>query len=293
MERTFLITGASGHLGGGILDHLLRHVPAGQLIAFARDPRKVERFAAQGVPVRQGDLGDPASLERAFAGVHTVLLIPSVNLGPGRVMENRNAIAAAKKAGVQHLLYTGVIHHGETGLGPILSDHQQAEADIAASGIPHTFIRNGLYLDVLPMMLGPAHESGVFHYPATKGITVGLRAELAEATARVLREPALQGGVVELGLPTTTTYAQIADALSRAVGRPVRFADIPFPALREALVGAGLPAAVADAFTDLARALADGVVHAPMNTLTELLGRAPLGVDRFLKEAYAAEQLTA
>src|SRR5262245_29468338 len=120
MSHTILITGASGHLGGGVLDNLIKKVPADRLIALARDPKKAERFAAKGVTVRQGDLNDPASLDKAFAGVHTVLLIPTVEMGQ-RQKQTQNVVGAAKRAGVQHILFTGIVHHNETGHGPVVS----------------------------------------------------------------------------------------------------------------------------------------------------------------------------
>jgi NAD(P)H dehydrogenase (quinone) len=55
MSQKILITGASGHFGGGVLDHLLGLMPADRLIAMARDPQKLQRFADKGVEVRQGD----------------------------------------------------------------------------------------------------------------------------------------------------------------------------------------------------------------------------------------------
>lgn len=284
MSHTILITGVSGHLGSGVLDHLLKTVPADRLIALARDPKKVERYAAKGVTIRQGDYNDPASLDKAFSGVHTLLLIPTADVGPARLGQHRNAVDAAKRAGVQHILYTGVIHHDEPGHGFIVSDHQNTEKLITASGIPHTFIRNGIYLDVLPMLFGNAAEGGVFPYPAAPdGVTFALRADLAEATAKVVATPALQGKPVELGLPRTHTYADVATALSRVVGKPIVHADVPLSAYRDAMVQHGVPAPMADVYRDMARSMTEGVIRQPVDTLKDLLGREPIGVEAFLR----------
>lgn len=286
MSLNILITGVSGHLGSGVLDHLLKLVPADRMIAMARDPRKIERYAAHGVTVRAGDYNDPASLDKAFAGVHTLLIVPTVEIGPQRLTQTRNAVDAAKRAGVQHVLYTGVIHHDETGHGNIVKDHQDAEKYIAASGIPHTFIRNGLYLDVVPMLLGNAMESGTFFYPAApNGVSFALRADLAEAAARIIATPAFHGKSIALGLPKELTYADLAKTVSDISGKPVAYKAVSLSDYKAGLLQHGLPEPLATLYTDMARAMGEGVIREPSNALKDILGREPIGAKAFLETA--------
>ena len=286
MSQKILITGVSGHLGSGVLDHLLKNHKAENLIAMARDPKKIERYAAKGVSIRQGDFNDPTSLDKAFADVHTLLVIPTVEIGPQRFAQAKNAVDAAKRAGVQHILYTGVIHHDEEGHGNIVKDHQDAEKYIAVSGIPHTFIRNGLYLDVVPMLLGNATESGSFFYPAApNGVSFALRADLAEAAANIITTPGLHGKAHSLGLPQALTYPAIAKAVSDIIGKPVEYAPVALGDYKSGLLQHGLPEPLATLYTDMARAMGEGVIREPSNSLKDILGREPVGAETYLQTA--------
>ena len=104
MTDTILITGASGQLGRGVINHLLESqgVAASRIIAGTRDPRKLTDLAAKGVAVRHVDFDDAANLESGFAGVGTILVISTDALdGAGtRLRQHKAAIAAAAKAGV-------------------------------------------------------------------------------------------------------------------------------------------------------------------------------------------------
>ena len=75
------VTGASGKLGGRVLDGLLRVVPSDQLVAIVRNPEKGGRFASRGVRVRRGDYSEPQTLASALAGVKRLLLVSGTDLG--------------------------------------------------------------------------------------------------------------------------------------------------------------------------------------------------------------------
>jgi NAD(P)H dehydrogenase (quinone) len=284
MNNKILITGASGHLGGGVLDHLLTMVPASQLIAAGRGMEPMARFAAQGVITRHVDFDDPASVERVLENVGTLYLVPTA--APNRLEQHQRVIDTAKATGVQHVLYSGVIHHDETGFGAAVSDHQALERYILSSGLPHTFVRNSIYLDVMPLFLGNAVESGVFALPVSpSGVSWASRADLAEATARIIANPAMQGRVHALSLPQAVDYAAVAATVSKISGRPVSHVDLSVDAYEQVLVQVGLPAGQANFLAGLANAMAKGVIHEPNSGLADLLGRAPESMEHYLQNA--------
>ncbi|TKD11989.1 MAG: SDR family NAD(P)-dependent oxidoreductase, partial [Mesorhizobium sp.] len=94
------------------------------------------------------------SLATAFRGADSVLIISTgeIDLLHGkRLKQHENAVAAAKQAGVSHLLYTSM-PNPEPG-SPVLfaGDHYGTEQAIKASGIPYTIFRNGWYQENLFM----------------------------------------------------------------------------------------------------------------------------------------------
>ena len=76
----YAITGASGQLGRLVIDHLLKTVPAGEIVAAVRNPAKVSDLAARGVIIREADYTRPDTLPVALAGVDKLLLISSTEV---------------------------------------------------------------------------------------------------------------------------------------------------------------------------------------------------------------------
>ena len=66
---------ASGGLGTSIVNHLRTLVPESDLILIARNPAKLSDEKEAGATIRQADYDDPASLDNAFDGIHTLMLI--------------------------------------------------------------------------------------------------------------------------------------------------------------------------------------------------------------------------
>jgi NAD(P)H dehydrogenase (quinone) len=99
-----LVTGASGDIGRKTLLHLLKKVPANQLVGLVRDPAKAEDLAALGVELRRADYLDPASLSRAFTGVEK-LMLTSTHAFTDRKTAHANVIDAAINRGVKHVVY--------------------------------------------------------------------------------------------------------------------------------------------------------------------------------------------
>src|SRR5688572_26575904 len=96
----YLVTGATGGLGSKAVEFLAAWGHAKVTAAMARNPGKAEGLRAKGVQIRQGDYEDPASLDKAFAGVERLLLVSTMGDNETRIRQHLNAVAAAKKAGV-------------------------------------------------------------------------------------------------------------------------------------------------------------------------------------------------
>ncbi|UXN72991.1 NAD(P)H-binding protein [Devosia sp. A8/3-2] len=103
-NSTLLVTGASGQFRRSAVEELLAR-GATKIIAGTRNPAKLADLAARGVEVRRLDFDDKASLAAGFAGVERVLLISTDAVG-SRVAQQKNAVEAAKAAGVKHVVYT-------------------------------------------------------------------------------------------------------------------------------------------------------------------------------------------
>ncbi len=100
-----LVMGATGGLGGQVVEFLLRRVCAENIVALACDPAKLQSFAERGV--KTVDYSDTDSLERTISRVEKLLLV-SARAFTDAAAQHANVIEAAKRAGVRHLHYTAI-----------------------------------------------------------------------------------------------------------------------------------------------------------------------------------------
>lgn len=194
------ITAASGRLGHAILRELARQGQSADVVAVARDPR---RIAVPGIETRTGDYGSPAAMQSALAGIDTVVMISApVAGGTERIPLHRNVIDAARRAGVRRVLFTSVIGNGremDTWFGPTQQVNRQAESDLEASGLEWLIGRNGLYLELDLVQMLKARETGVYSNPAAGGrcsyITID---EIAYAYAQLASDPEQAGQIYNI-----------------------------------------------------------------------------------------------
>jgi NAD(P)H dehydrogenase (quinone) len=269
----FLVTGASGQLGRLVIDGLLKTVPASQIGVLVRSEKAAAEFAARGLHVHQGDYCRPETLTAAFAGVDRALLISSSEIGQ-RTAQHRNAIEAARQAGVKLLAYTSLLHVDTSPLG-LAEEHRQTEAALKASGVPHTLLRNGWYSENYAASIPAALAHGVLLGSADGGrIASAARADYAEAAVRVLTAAEPQAGrIYELAGDAAYTLAEFTAELSKQSGKAVAYRDLPQADYEAALVGAGLPGPFAALLADSDAGAAKGALFDDSHTLSQLIGR--------------------
>ncbi|SIO85304.1 SDR family oxidoreductase [Nocardiopsis sp. JB363] len=269
-----VVTGATGHLGRLVVESLLeRGLPAEEITATGRDTAKLADLAERGVTTARADFDDPASLRAAFAGAETLLLVSGSEVGK-RTPQHRNAIEAAKEAGVGHLVYTSVLRADRSTLS-LAPEHKATEEMLADSGLPHTLLRNGFYSEVFSTQMEQAREQGVFVGSAGEGrVSSASRPDYAEAAAVVLLDPAAHtGAVYELAGDQAWTYADLAAAIGQVLGREVAYEDLSEDDHRAALIGAGLDEGTAGFVVGIDTGIREDELYEESGVLSKLIGR--------------------
>lgn len=269
-----VVTGATGHLGRLVVEALLeRGLPAGEITATGRDTAKLADLAERGVTTARADFDDPESLRVAFAGADTLLLVSGSEVGK-RTPQHRNAIEAAKEAGVGHLVYTSVLRADRSTLA-LAPEHKATEEILADSGLPHTLLRNGFYNEVYLNQLEQAREHGAVLGSAGQGrVSSAARLDYAEAAAVVLLDPAEHTGAVhELVGDQAWTYADLAADIGEVLGREVAYNDLSEQDHRSTLVGAGLDQVTAGFVVGIDTGIREGQLWAEPGLLAKLIGR--------------------
>ncbi|MCK2214882.1 NAD(P)H-binding protein [Actinomadura sp. ATCC 31491] len=199
-----VITGASGALGRLVLDRL--RAAGAEATAVVRDLAR----APAGVPARQGDYDDPASLRAAFAGAGRLLLISSPELDTARrVAQHRNAVTAAKEAGVGALVFTSFLDADTVATG-LTEAYHATERAVLDSGLPYTLLRHPFYSDaLLPRVTADGEITGT---TGGRGLNTAFRSDLAAAAANVLTGDGHLGRAYDLTGPLWT-HPEVAAAL--------------------------------------------------------------------------------
>ena len=282
IKGPFIVTGASGQLGRQVVDALLAQ-GADSIVAITRTPEKLAAIQARGVEVRAGDFNNAATLGPAFTGGGRLLIISTDDLEPGkRFAAHSNAIAAAKEAGVSHVVCTSLTNPDENSPIGFAGDHRETEAMIKGTGIPYTFLRNCLYTDLF-LMSGPQAVGAGALYAAAGDGKAGYvtRADCARvAAAALLTETG--SSVRDITGPEAVGQADIAAILSEVAEKEIPYVPITCDALVAAMVEKGLPEFMPDVFSSFDVAIAEGYLNVASGDVEELTGQKGQLVRDFL-----------
>lgn len=220
------VTAASGGLGKAILKYLVEDIGAGNVIAVARSPDKVD---AQDIDKRRGDYLSVMELVDAFADIDTVVMISAPVGDWDRIVMHRNVIEAAKQAGVRKIVYTSIVGNGkeqETWYWPAQQVNRQTEIDLEDSGLDWVIARNGLYLEKDLANIVNAKSTGLYRNIAGDGkcgyITVD---ELAYATVKLAIDDRANGQIFNL-VGNNLTQARLVDIANQVFDMKVRYETI-------------------------------------------------------------------
>lgn len=237
-----LVTGASGHFGGSAARKLLERVPPEELILMSRKPARLAEFAAAGCTVRYGDFDDPASLEAAAQGADRMLLISGLKVGY-RIVQHGNAIDAAKRAGVRHIVYTSYI--GATADNPALiaRDHYGTEERLKASGVAWTAMRDGMYADSMIEAAAPAAlRTGKWYSTSFDGrVSFIDREDCVDCAVAVLTSAGHENRAYNVTGTELLTFRDLSRIIAEIAGAPIEFLAVSDDELYAHFDAMGIP----------------------------------------------------
>ena len=282
-----VISGATGKLGRAIVQELVGRIGPGQVGASVRDPDKAADLGEMGVRVRRGDFGDPDSLPHAFEGA-TQLLIVSSNArayGGDPLAQHRNAIDAARAAGVRRIVYTSHMAADVASAFPPARDHAVTEDMLRQSGVAWTALRHGFYAESGLMLMGDALKTGVIEAPADGKVAWTSHADLAEADAVILASDGMHDGPTPpLTGSKALDLADLAGIAAKLLGRAVERRIIGDEDMKARMAARGAPEAAANIALGLYLASRAGEFAMVDPTLARLVNRAPATMRHLLAE---------
>jgi NAD(P)H dehydrogenase (quinone) len=211
------VTGATGGIGSRVAARLADRGVATRLLV--RDPARAPVVAGAQVAVVAG-FHDRAGLTDALRGATTLMMV-SAREAPDRVAQHANVVHAAVAAGVERIVYTSSLGAAPDATFTFARQHHATEQLIRESGMSFTFLRDSLYLELVPLF---AASDGSIAGPAGDGrIAWVARDDVADVAATVLCERGHEGRTYELTGPEAHDLAYAAEQLSEFAGSPVTY----------------------------------------------------------------------
>jgi uncharacterized protein YbjT (DUF2867 family) len=234
-KPVILVVGATGFLGAKIL----RQLQADPAITL----RAMSRRAPRDGSWVQGDLMDPASLDRAMQGVDVV--VSSAN---GYMKEtiaadfqgNKNLIEAAACAGVKRFVFLSIVACDKAPDVPHFHAKKVAEDLIRAAGLPFVFVRAPAFLDQADDYLAKGLKKGKFYGVGDRDTrwSYVLTDDLADCLAKAAThpDPAILNQTIDIGWRDgPENQKDLARLAAQITGKPVSLWVVPWWVLRLAV----------------------------------------------------------
>lgn len=256
-KKVIAVVGATGAQGGGVVRAIMRD-KAGPFTARAltRDPKseKARALAALGAEVVAADVDDVASLKRAFAGAHGAYCVTffwAHFSGEKETAEARAMAEAAKHAGIQHAIWSTFedtrtfIPLSDSRMPTLQGKYKVAHFDGKAEGnaeftrlgVPTTFLLTSFYWENL-IFFGSGPQKGpdgklALTYPMGDKKLPGIAAEDIGKCAYGIFKRGREFIGKTLGIAGEhLTGAQMAAALTQALGQEIGYNDVPADVFR-------------------------------------------------------------
>lgn len=278
MSNRILVTGGTGTIGRELVKQLKAR-GADFAVMSSQPQTRIE-----GAAVIAGDLADPAALERAFTGFDTLfLLLPLV---PNKVELAENALAAARRAGITHIVRSSAAGADASSPASIAALQGKIDDMVKATGIAYTLLLPNAFMQNHVTFNAAQIKAGALYAPLGEGAVSMIDArDIAEAAATVLVAPAAHAGssYALTGSEALTSAQQMA-IVSKAIGREVKFVDVPEQAATDAMTKMGMPAVVVDWLTSLNNVFRQGWASGISGDVQKITGRAPRTFAAFATE---------
>jgi uncharacterized protein YbjT (DUF2867 family) len=274
-----LVTTANGKVGSEVVRQLLE-----KNVDVRVGAHNVEKAQAAfpGTEVVKFDYNDESLIKAALEGVDGIYLAAPGDYPPEPEFR---LIDLAKAAGVKRIVKLSAlgVENGDTGL-------RQVEKYLEGSGLEWAFLRPSWFMQNYATMSAAAIKSGTLAEPSGDGKTGFIDArDIAAVGAKLLTEDGYTGKAYPLTGPEVLSRQEIADIISEATGKTVRYLPITDEQFR-ASVAEFMPADYVELMSMLYGGVRAGWTEVVTPTVREVLGREPRNFRDFANEHRAVWQ---
>lgn len=286
-----LLIGVNSNIGRSLGQQLLAN--GEQVRVLVRSEASVAALRSKGYEVAIGNLAHPATLEIALEGIARVFLLTSPD--QDAVDWHQHAIAAARKARVQHLVRSSLLGANPDSSTTFIRQHGISDRFLEDSGVPFTILRPNCFLQNITAATMPGIEAQGICYDSVGDARLSMvdTRDVAEVTATVLRSDVHLGKTYDLTGPWAFSYQDVAQQASLLLQRDIQQVRLSFVQTHEILRGLGisewLSSAIVNLYQDYAISGEHGYVAQLSDTVEHLTGHPPRSLDALLQEYIATQ----
>ncbi|MFC4014228.1 NmrA family NAD(P)-binding protein [Nonomuraea purpurea] len=244
-----LVVGATGSLGGQVVDELLKR--GKNVRALVRPATDAGTLQNRGVEIARGDMLDLGSLVAAMTGADAVITTAAGYTRGGKnahaidTLGNANLAEAAARAGVRRFVLTSILTSDQTPGVTHFWHKKLAEDKLELLGVPFVALRPGAFLDQIATMGGNALDKGRLMWMGKTSVplTFVLTSDLAAYLAAAVDADVKRGERIDIGWDRPVSVREVAALLGHAAGKTIKVRAVPSAITRGAgaLAGSLLP----------------------------------------------------
>lgn len=282
-QANILITGATGHIGTTLAKHL-----SAQGVPFRAMVRTTDHLAntiaaLPGAEIVTGDFNDANSLALALKGIERAFLLTNSSEEAGKLQSN--FVSVAVKSGLPHIVKLSQLHAAAQSPVRFLRYHAAVEEEIRLSGMDYTFLRPNLFMQgLLGFRETIATQNKFFATAGNASISVVDTRDIAAIAAAALTTSGHEGRTYDITGPQPLTHAALAESLSHALGRTIRYINVTDAELLPALLHAGFPTWQAEGLIEDYAHYARGEAAAVSTAVMDVTGKPARSFSSFAAE---------
>jgi uncharacterized protein YbjT (DUF2867 family) len=283
------VFGASGNIGSATVTALAaKYGDKLEIRAGVRNPDKAaDKLKIPGVTVVKADMGgDKASLVSTLKGVDALFIVTPGNV-ENRVKLVMAAAEAGKEAGVKFLLLLGMT--GMTCDTIFSRQFKGFESKIAQLGVPHAFVRFPYFIENEFVSKDSIQGQSAIYGSVSpdKPFAKVAVEDAGNACAAILSDYSKHIGKTYTIISEHYTQGELAAAFSKALGREIKYIQIPFDVQKKGMIDLGLVEWAVDGLIEIFKFIEEGVPEAVLpgdGDYKKITGADPTTLDGWLSK---------
>lgn len=280
------VTGSTGHLGGQIINQLIKKTANNNIIALAHTPSHAKKLAKSGIAVRLIDFQNQSSLRQAFAGIDILIYVASKTYSVlKRVKELENVLAALKTDKIKNLIAMSFIADQENNPFVMSPFYGYLPRRLAGTQLNYAIVKNALYADPLVPYLPELIQRQALIYPVgQEKMSFISVADSAEAMAEMALTPKILHSRQSYLLTQSRSYtmSELGRIMTAVTGQKIGYRPVSLKEFAQIYAAEGDGQELASMYAGGAMGLLTGL----SDDFAHITGHEPENMKHFLTRKY-------